>query len=118
MQIRVDDVISAVRRYRINFTNEKELQQGVAGVFDANKYEYEREAVLASSDRIDFLIGGIGVEVKVGGSLSALLRQLYRYAGYERIECLLVISSRKLLTRLPAEIRGKPIRAVDVGNVF
>jgi len=114
----VDDIIAVIQKYKINFTNEKELQQGIAGILDREDVSYGREVVLGAHDRIDFLVEGLGIEVKIGGSLSSLLRQLYQYAKHENIECLLVISSRKSLTRLPEEIRGKPIRVIDVGNPF
>lgn len=118
MPSKVEGLVTALKKYRINYASESELQQGVAGVFEKEGYAFEREVFLSPGDRIDFIVGDIGIEVKTGGSLSALLRQLYRYAKYDSIKCLLVITSRNWLTQLPEKVREKPIQIINLGNAF
>ena len=114
----VDGIIEVFERYRVSCANEKELQRAIAAIFDLEGCEYDREVSLAPGDRIDFLVAGVGIEVKTGGSRTSLLRQLHRYAKHEKIECLLVISSRGSLTSMPETVRGKPIHVLYVGNPF
>lgn len=86
-----------------------------------------REFELSATDRIDFLIQepnpiqppiggpgvrasiGIGLEVKVDGPLSALVRQLQRYAQHDAVDALLVVTTRARLHAVPTTLSGKPI---------
>lgn len=70
-----------------------------------------REVELSPEDRIDFLVVGarIGIEVKVDGATSALVRQLQRYAQHDCIAGLLVVSTRAHHRALPATLSGKPV---------
>lgn len=86
-----------------------------------------REYELGPEDRVDFFIQepnpthptvggpglrasiGLGIEVKVDGSLSALLRQLQRYAQHDSIDGLLVVSTRAHHRDLPATLSDKPV---------
>jgi hypothetical protein len=112
-------VSAALMRTRFRFTNEQELQQGIATVLEQDPLIFEREVRLAPKDRIDFLVGGLGIEVKVDGTLSALTRQVYRYAQHEQIGALLVVSSLHRLARdLPPSINGKTISVHVVSRAF
>jgi len=95
--------------YRFTFTTEVELQDGIASALCDNHVECEREARLDAHDRIDFLIGTVGVEVKVGGATTALIRQLHRYAKHHGITELLVVTSRPRLRNIPAWLNDKRI---------
>ena len=69
---------------------------------------------LAPTDRIDFLLGGVGIEVKVDGSTAQILRQLRRYASSPQIEHLVLVTNRARHRSLPAVIGGKPLRVVHI----
>jgi hypothetical protein len=88
---------------------EAELQEALAALFAARGLEVEREARLGPADRIDFLVDGIGVEVKTGGSPAEVLRQLDRYLASRWVRELLLITTRAAHRALPATLRGKPI---------
>lgn len=75
---------------------------------------FAREFIIDSKSRIDFLVGAVGLEVKVGGSLAAVTRQLFRYAQVEVIKELVLVSSRQFHNQLPAEMNGKPLRAISL----
>jgi hypothetical protein len=80
---------------------------------------HEREVVLSRAERIDFLlVGGIGIEVKIGMSISALTRQLFRYANLEAIRALVVVVTSNRLSNLPREINGKPVLTVLLQRAF
>jgi hypothetical protein len=98
------------RRY--TFTNEIELQDQIEEVLITHKTEYSREFPLSPQDRIDFLVGSIGVEIKTASSASSVQRQLWRYAADERITALILVTSRATHRSIPADILGKPVFVV------
>lgn len=103
------ELVRMLAGYRYDLTSEDDLQQGLAEAMLRERVEFQKEVRLSPRDRIDFMVGRVGVEVKVGGSLSALIRQLYRYAEHQEVDSLVLVSSRIRLDRLPDTILGKPV---------
>lgn len=96
------------RGYR--WTNERELQEGLRHSLDQGAPgEVEREVRLTPHDRIDFLVGDVGVEVKVDGSLASVTRQLHRYAQVEELAGVLLVTTQACHLAVPRELNGKPI---------
>jgi hypothetical protein len=89
---------------------EESVQETIATVLTAARVSFERECRLSKQDRIDFLVGRVGVEVKVGGGLSAVIRQLHRYAQSDMVDELVLVTSKLTLARVPAELNGKRVR--------
>jgi hypothetical protein len=79
---------------------------------------FEREVKLSKTDRIDFLIGNVGVEMKVKGSFVSVVRQLQRYARSSRISELVLFTSRPKLTLMPESIGGKRVRVAFYRGAF
>lgn len=99
------------RRYR--YASEVELQDGIEIVLRDLGVSFERERRLSSAHRIDFLCeSGVGIEVKLDGSLTDLVRQLHGYAQCPEVAQLVVVTSRLRLSRLPEEISGKRVQVV------
>ena len=97
-------------RRRLPAATELVLQDAIAAAFTAEGVAFERELVLSPKDRIDFLCAeGVGVEVKIGGSLSDVTRQLHRYAQSDRIASLVLVSNRMRLLTIPRVLNGKRI---------
>lgn len=102
-------------RFRYRFTTEAELQAGIADALSAKGIAFEREKILTPSDRPDFLVGTIAIEVKIGGSVASLLRQCSRYLKLEAVtELLIVAGSTRLATQIPRELCGKPVEVLNV----
>jgi hypothetical protein len=112
--VSVEQLASILGRHRYNFTNEAELQEGVAEVLTGAGVAFEREVRITDRDRLDFLVGAVAVEVKIQGGAAPLIRQLGRYAALDRVEQLFVVTSRTLLARMPKHLNGKPITGVIV----
>ena len=75
------------------------------------------EARLAPRCRIDFLVGGIGIEIKKSRPNPARLKaQLARYAACPQIERLLVIAPRGV--NLPKAIGGKPVDQIALERLW
>jgi hypothetical protein len=103
-------IIDALRRHSFAFANEIELQAGIARALDAADIAFEREAVLNDTDRIDFLVGDVGIEVKTKANTNPVIRQLHRYAQVPSIASLLVVTaSMRLATALPTMLNGKNV---------
>ena len=88
------------------------------------------EMRLGARDRLDAWVQvgpvrneGIAVEVKIQGSASSVLRQLYRYAQHDDVRGVLLVTAE---ARMQAAVvpgltmAGKPVRAVHVrrGDAF
>lgn len=102
--------------YKFNFSDEKQLQQGIAGVLEVHNIPFEREVTLSAKDIIDFMIGKIGLEVKIQESFADVARQLHRYAQLEEIDELILVTT-KSQHQMPAEINGKKVTVVNLGLV-
>jgi hypothetical protein len=112
----LESIENLLSSYQFNFTSEEELQLAVEAVLTENKILFAREYQLSSKDRIDFLIGNIGLEVKVGFSYSDVIRQLHRYAQADEIEALILLTSR-LQHAMPKELNGKTLCTVNISLV-
>ena len=116
-----DELSQALLCYRFRYDNEKMLQGGVAGALDDLKVAYTPEYALNETDRIDFFVAGdgIGIEVKTndskgGAGLSAVLRQLWRYAKSDQVKSLVIVTTRSKHRDLPSEILGKPLHVIHL----
>lgn len=113
------EVAQALGRVAYRFSNEAELQEGLAIALSQAGIVHQREVVLTKRDRIDFLLtGGLGIEVKIDGSISALTRQLFRYAELPQITALVVVVGKNTLGNLPPAINGKPVHVVRIQRAF
>ena len=110
----MEELCEILARYRFNHTSEVELQDGVAEVLGRHGLAFEREAALDGRDRIDFLVGATGIEIKVDGSLSLVTRQIHRYLQCERVAGIVVLTSRRKHANIPHEISKKPVRVLWV----
>jgi hypothetical protein len=73
----MDKTRAAIAAFGYCFGTEEELQIGLAKALEAGSVSFRREVALSKRDRIDFMLDdGIGIEVKIDGSISALTRQL------------------------------------------
>ena len=91
----VDGAIVAdlIARTRFHAADEASLQAGVAEMLYQAGVPARREVRLTRRERIDFLIGRLGVEVKVKGGVSDVRRQLVRYAATGLLDEILLIST-------------------------
>lgn len=101
--------------FRFQYANEIELQNGIARALSDSKIEFEREVRLTGRDRIDFMAGRIGIEVKVGHPLSSVMRQVHRYMQSGMIDELLVVTNRCRHSIIPESINGKSVEVLFLG---
>lgn len=116
----VESVLHTLNSGRFSLSSEKETQQDIHQLLTAQPFGplVKREARLSGRDIVDFLIAGsIVVEVKVQGhSKKQIFRQLTRYAKYEWVESLILVTN--LAMGLPPTIEGKPAYYVSLGRAW
>jgi hypothetical protein len=117
---RATAVCALLGGYRFSYTNEAELQQGIERVLVASGHAFRREKHISRKNRPDFLLeDGVAVEVKIEGSLTAVLRQLSRYAEQESISAIVFVTTRAVQAmRIPKEFCAKPVRVVLLAGVL
>lgn len=111
-------VLVVLRGSRFLWANEVELQEGLAAAFDAAGLEVEREARLDGRSRIDFLVDGVGVEVKVKGAWRDVSRQVDRYCASDKITGLVLVTAKALHDRVPLKSNGKQVWVHRVGSTL
>lgn len=104
----VKDLLVALSRPIFPLSNETVLQKEISRYLTEDcEIFHQREYRLSDTDIIDFLFDdGIGMEVKIKGQKSKILRQCNRYAQYHEIKAIILASSVPL--SLPNEIDGTP----------
>lgn len=115
-------IVNDLGRFTFRFGDEATLQRGIAGALEQGRIAADREVELGPAGRIDFLARfptdtgdvKVGIEVKCDGSISALVRQLQRYADHPDVNALAVVISRSRLGNLPHALCGKPLAVVSL----
>ena len=98
-----------IAKTRFRFNDERELQDGVEALFKANAVPYTREYILSPTNRIDFLCGRVGVEIKIKSSMPTVQRQLWRYASDDRIDALILVTTLTKHRGIAREMQKKPV---------
>jgi hypothetical protein len=114
----VDPVVTtierALRTHRFRFVDERELQIGIDQVLRSAGLEVTREASLGAAGTIDFLVGDVGVEIKVRGTRADVTRQVHRYLQSASLRSLVLVTTRATLRGLPEAISQKPVHVVHL----
>lgn len=90
----VKAIQDACARRRWVVPDEVALQDRFAQLLAQNDIPFQREVRLNPTDRIDFVVGVIGIELKVKGPVGSVLRQLNRYAASGRFSDLVVVTTQ------------------------
>jgi hypothetical protein len=116
-ETKLQDIYTILSQHRFSFTTESELQAGIAEVLRGASIHFDREFCLLPKDRIDFMVGDVGIEVKTAGSLAGVTRQLFRYSESPLVGSLLLVTNRIALhSHLPVEMNHKPLRVLRLVN--
>lgn len=112
------NIISAVSGLRLSPAMEEyALHEAIARALARSQIPYVHEARLAPHCRIDFLCGGVGIEVKRGKPVrSTLLTQLSRYCACEQIAALILVVERTAY--LPRTCCGKPVYVLSLNRLW
>ena len=116
---KLQGLLRAFGSHRYRFSNEAQLQDGLQKVLDLHGYHAQREWTLegdenarflgGESERPDFFVDGVAIEVKIKGGLTETIRQIMRYALHSQVKAILVIGTPSFLHRLPSTLNEKPV---------
>lgn len=97
--------------------NEYELHASIAATLEGSGFLVVHEAVLAPRCRIDFLVDGVGIEVKRGRpERKRLIEQASRYLACEQLSALIVVVEKNV--SLPDKICGKPVILCSLNKLW
>jgi hypothetical protein len=103
------------RRFVIG--GEYDVQDQVEAALETGGVVFQREKILDRKNRIDFLCAhGTGIEIKIKGGKREIFRQLQRYAEFDSISALILVSSVAL--GLPPRINDKPVLLLSIGAAW
>lgn len=105
-------VADRIGEHIYRWSSESELQLLLLEVL--KPFHPVREYRLSAADRIDFLVGNVGVEVKVAGAVKSVRRQLARYAMSAEVDSLVLVTAKVRHLELEGFIRNKPVVVVPV----
>lgn len=110
----VTDLVTLIRSHRFNWKNEEDFQEGIRHVLKGGKIQFRREVILGDAGRIDFMVGKIGVEIKVKESVSKVAKQLHDYAKRPEIRELLLVTTKVSHRGISGTMRGKRVTVLCV----
>jgi hypothetical protein len=111
-------VADVIRGQRYRYADEHDLQAGIAAALEQAGIPARREVPLSSTDRVDFLAGTIGIEIKVAGQTASVRRQLARYARSLEVSELILVTTRSAHRPMPPTLEGKPVHIVWLSGVI
>ena len=115
----IERILTALSSIRVPAQPEEyEIHTEVARALEVAGLAYIHECKLRPPRcRIDFLCGGVGIEVKKGRPDAARLRaQLARYLEDERLSAAVAVLQRPCA--LPERIGGKPVRVIALNRLW
>ena len=107
-------IVRVIEGARINITSERLAHDAIAEALGRDGLDVRREVILTPKDRIDIMMEGIGVEVKVAHARRDIHAQLKRYAALDAIEALVLATG----VAWPGmhTIAGKPLRIASLSK--
>lgn len=112
----IDRIFSCLSTRRLSLSNEKKTQEEIAAAFDECGIPYEREFRLDAANIIDFMVSDIGCEVKIKSTRMKLFRQIERYADFDAIGRIVLITN--VPTGFPPEVNGKPVYVLNLAKAW
>ncbi len=111
-------VLDALNELRSPFAPyESDLHRYVEGRLREAGLPCVHEAKIGKGCRIDYLVGGVGIEIKKGKPVPArLMGQVRRYAACESVSALVVVTPWSV--SLPDAVFGKPLRTIALNRLW
>ncbi len=112
------EVLRALSTLRASaMPGEYDLHRLVAEALKAAGLPCIHEYRLAPRRRIDFFVGGVGVEIKKGRpNARELLKQVERYLACDELREIIVVTQKD--TPLPARVLGKRVTCISLDRLW
>ena len=115
MKAKVEEIVAVLRSYVIPADNEAAMQSVIERIMSIRNYDFRREVILSDADRIDFMVGEIGLECKVAGTAASVMAQCGRYLEHDAVESLILVTTKAAHRRICYDSE-KPFCVVLVGG--
>ncbi len=114
-----EDLADLLKKYRLRWSREKDLQDGVEQVLRCEDVPFVREYCFDAANRVDFWLPdfGIALEIKIKGSLTDVALQLSRYAEFIEVREILLLTAVRAHASVPRRINNKPIVVESVRSL-
>lgn len=104
---------SLLRAQRFGFSDEDSLQAAIAAALAFEGWDYQREFVLDATNRLDFLVDRVAIEVKIAGTVRQLIDQIERYSLDDRVAGVVVVTTVTGHMAMPGlTTNGTPVEVV------
>lgn len=110
------EIIAFLERRRFPLRTEEECQRMIADQFRYAGVDCDREVRLSPEDIVDFMIGGVAIEVKLRGQRREIYRQCERYCEHPEVTALILATNASM--GLPARIKDKPVFIANLGKAW
>lgn len=110
------EIEKILRSSKIKHSTESEMQDDIERLLSKSGIEYQREFRFSPKDRVDFLVEGIAIECKTAGNPMRVHRQIERYAKYDEVKSIILITSKFM--KVKPEINGKPASVIHAGAAW
>jgi hypothetical protein len=114
----LSELKASLAKYRYRFDTESDLQERVAAALSDLDLAFDREFVLDPQNRIDFLVGGIGIEIKTNSTLAQVSRQVHRYLSFDPVESLLLVTTKTAHKGIVRTMQDKSLDVLVVGGIL
>lgn len=109
-------LMNLLGRFRFDLSSEEDLKKQMASALLSNGIDFKREFSLSKSDRPDFMVGSIAIEVKIKGRPKDIYRQCERYCKYDGVSDLLLVTNKAI--GFPQSLNGKPSYVLKLGKAW
>ncbi|MDA4845984.1 hypothetical protein [Hoeflea poritis] len=110
------EIVKLLQPHRFLIGSETTVQNQVASVLDGAGIDYSREHRLDRKNRIDFLSGSTGIEIKIKGAKRGIYRQIKRYCAFDEVTEIVLLTG--VAIGMPDQINGRPIHIVSLGAAW
>lgn len=115
--IEIQKLLFFLSKQRIQSSDEKTAQTGLADLLQGAGYKFEREKRLSEKDIPDFVVtlgaNKVVIELKIKAQRKSIYRQLERYAQHNAIDALILFTATAM--HLPEHINEKPAFVASMG---
>lgn len=114
----MDDLYDVLKNLRVHMvTEEFIIHERIKSLLDEQGISFRHEVSIGKGSRIDFIVDGIGIEVKKGKpNRSSVLNQLSRYSESDEIDGLILVIERSM--DMPEQLNGKECRVVALNKLW
>ena len=114
--MKAHDIVGLLSRSRFRLNREKATQADIEECFISHGVVFVREARLSSEDIPDFVVGRTAIEVKLRGAKREIYAQVNRYAQYDEIDDLILVTN--VAMGMPPAVKGKPVYVVNLARAW